>query len=381
VKLTSPANGAVVHGTVDLTATAADDVGVGKVEWLVNGTVLAGKAVAPYTFGWGSGPSGQVVITARAVDAARNTATSSVTVTVDNTPPDTALTSTPANVAPETATFAFAASETGSTFECSLDGAAFAACPSPVSYAGLTPGSHTFAVRAVDAVGNVDPTPASSTWTVVDTTPPDTSITSGPSGTVSSTAASFSFSATEPGSFSCSLDGEVYAACTPPQAYSSLAAGTHTFAVRATDAAGNTDPSPATRTWTVSLAPTNDLFANAQTINGKPGSTAGSNFGATAEPGEPSHAAVPGGHSVWYRWRAPSTGAVTFETVGSGFDTLLAAYRGSSVGALTPVAANDNLGPGVPQSRIKFTAYAGVTYRIAVDGSYGASGSVVLAWR
>ena len=251
VTLTSPADGATVHGTVTLTATAADDVGVGKVEWLVNGTVLAAKAVSPYTFEWSSGASGPATITARAVDAARNTATSSVTVTVDNTPPETTLTATPAGVSPETATFEFAASEADATFECSLDGAAFAGCASPKTYTNLAPGSHTFAARAVDALGNADASPASYTWTVVDTTPPETTITDGPSGTVSSTSASFSFSATEPATFECSLDDAAYAACTSPQAYSGLAAGSHTFAVRATDAAGNVDATPATRTWTI----------------------------------------------------------------------------------------------------------------------------------
>ncbi len=50
------------------------------------------------------------------------------------------------------------------TFNCSLDAAAFAACTSPQTYSGLTNGSHTFQVRAVDAAGNVDPTPATYTW-------------------------------------------------------------------------------------------------------------------------------------------------------------------------------------------------------------------------
>ena len=254
VKLTSPADGATVHGTVTLTATAADDVGVGKVEWLVDGTVLTGKAVSPYSFDWSSGASGSVTITARALDAARNTATSSVTVTVDNTPPETVMTSTPGFVSPATATFEFAASEAGARFECSLDGSGYAGCVSPKTYSGLTPGSHTFSVQAIDALGNADPTPASYSWTVADTTPPETTITAGPTGTVSTTSATFSFGASESATFECALDGSAYAACTSPQAYSGLAAATHTFAVRATDAAGNVDPTPATRTWTISAS-------------------------------------------------------------------------------------------------------------------------------
>ncbi|WP_028065844.1 MopE-related protein [Solirubrobacter soli] len=55
---------------------------------------------------------------------------------------------------------------TGATFECSLDGAPFAACASPVSLDGLAPGRHTFAARAIDRAGNVDATPAVRTWTI-----------------------------------------------------------------------------------------------------------------------------------------------------------------------------------------------------------------------
>jgi hypothetical protein len=85
-----------------------------------------------------------------------------------------------------------------------------------------------------------------------DTTPPDTTILSGPSGTTTGTSASFSFSSTESGSsFECTLDSGFYASCASPESYSGLSVGSHTFSVRATDAADNTDPSPASRTWTV----------------------------------------------------------------------------------------------------------------------------------
>lgn len=88
-----------------------------------------------------------------------------------------------------------------------------------------------------------------------DTLAPDTSITSGPSGTTTSSSASFSFSASEAGSsFECKLDSGAWVACSSPTSLMGLSDGSHTFSVRATDAAGNTDASEATRTWTVNTA-------------------------------------------------------------------------------------------------------------------------------
>jgi hypothetical protein len=168
----------------------------------------------------------------------------------DTTPPETMITSGPPGTTHSTsATFGFAASEP-STFECSLDGAAFSGCTSPASYTGVGDGSHTFRVRATDLAGNTDPTPAEQTWTV-DTTPPETTITSGPPGTTHSTSATFEFTASEPSTFECSLDGAAFGGCSSPRTYSGLGLGSHTFRVRATDAAGNTDPTAAARSWTV----------------------------------------------------------------------------------------------------------------------------------
>ena len=87
-----------------------------------------------------------------------------------------------------------------------------------------------------------------------DTTAPETTIGSGPSGTVASASASFSFSSSEPGSsFECRLDSGAWTACSSAQAYTALANGPHSFSVRARDTAGNTDPTPATRNWTVDV--------------------------------------------------------------------------------------------------------------------------------
>jgi parallel beta-helix repeat protein len=175
---------------------------------------------------------------------------------------DTTITAGPSgptnNASP---TFSFTSTPTGGTFECKLDGpgatvGTWAACTSPKAYASLAQGAYTFNVRAT--VGGVtDPTPATRSFTV-DTTAPDTTITSGPTGTITVNSASFGFSSEAGATFQCKLDGPgtttgTYAACTSPKSYASLANGSYTFSVRATDTAGNVDPTPATRAFTVNV--------------------------------------------------------------------------------------------------------------------------------
>ena len=175
---------------------------------------------------------------------------------VDSFAPATTLTSTPPNPsASKSAVFAFSSNEAGATFECKVDSAAFGGCGSPKGYNNLTDGSHTFEVRAKDAAGNVDPTPPSYTWTI-DTVVPNTTIDAYPPNPSTSGSATFAFSSNEAGAmFACKLDSGDYADCTSPKSYSGLADGSHTFTVRAGDAAGNLDPSPASYTWIVDTAP------------------------------------------------------------------------------------------------------------------------------
>jgi len=91
-----------------------------------------------------------------------------------------------------------------------------------------------------------------STTTPAETTRPETTITGGPSGTSRSSAATFTFAANESGSsFECRYDGGAFAPCSSPHSRTGLADGQHRFEVRATDAAGNTDLSPASKTFTV----------------------------------------------------------------------------------------------------------------------------------
>jgi len=124
--------------------------------------------------------------------------------------------------------------------------------------------------------------------------------------------------------------------------------------------------------------PSNDNFADAQGLSGSSASVSGANSSASKEDGEPDHAGDPGGHSVWYRWTAPSSTPVTIDTIGSSFDTLLGVYTGTSVDSLTTIASNDDIYSMTRQSRLSFLPTAGVTYQIAVDGKSGVSGNIVL---
>ena len=83
----TPVNGATVSGTVTLSATASDNVGVARVEFLVDGGLLAADPSSPYGVSWNTTAvsNGTHTVAARALDAANNaTTTSTVTVTVNN---------------------------------------------------------------------------------------------------------------------------------------------------------------------------------------------------------------------------------------------------------------------------------------------------------
>ena len=117
-----------------------DDRGRSRASTTPSSRRAAGQYTATYAGGGGGGP-------------------------VDATPPDTTIGD--GSVTGGSATFAFSASEAGARFECRLDAGAFAPCTSPATFSGLAAGPHTFAVRAIDAAGNADPTPATRSFTVV----------------------------------------------------------------------------------------------------------------------------------------------------------------------------------------------------------------------
>lgn len=144
------------------------------------------------------------------------------------------------------ATFAFSCPEADCRFECRVDGAAWEDCTSPHVISGLAEGEHTFEVRVV---GGEDISTRS--WTV-DTIAPETSLVSGPEGTLNATGAAFTFTCNEDAcSFQCRINNGAWANCASPKRYRGLEGGENTFDVRAVDAAGNVDPTPASRVWNV----------------------------------------------------------------------------------------------------------------------------------
>ncbi len=126
------------------------------------------------------------------------------------------------------------------------------------------------------------------------------------------------------------------------------------------------------------IRPSNDNFASNVLLTGSTPTSLRVNDYATKEMGEPNHAGIAGGKSIWWRWTAINSGTTTISTSGSNFDTLLAVYTGSAVDALTLIAANNDFGTSTT-SRVTFNATAGVTYFIVVDGNFASSGSVALS--
>jgi len=131
--------------------------------------------------------------------------------------------------------------------------------------------------------------------------------------------------------------------------------------------------------FSILVRPVNDNFTNSIAITGSVATVTDSNVLATAEPREPIHAGIGGGNSVWWSWTPVSAGQATVSTVGSDFDTALAVYTGTALTNLSVVATNDDDPAGGNTSRVDFVALPGTTYYIAVDGSGGATGNIVLS--
>ena len=140
----------------------------------------------------------------------------------------------------------------GTTYRCKVDNLSYATCTSPFTTAVLADGEHSFSVYAVDPAGNDDSgSPAEFTWSI-DTAKPMTTIT-GDSGVLNTSTVNFGFTANESASFVCSLTpGPGFSTCSVSQSYPIPGAdGNYTFSVQASDAAGNNELAPKTRTVTI----------------------------------------------------------------------------------------------------------------------------------
>jgi hypothetical protein len=167
-------------------------------------------------------------------------------------PPAPSVSGPTGTVGQTSATIDFNDLESPVTYMCSLDGAPAALCTSPVNLTGLADGAHSYAVYAVDALGN----PGSATtinWTV-DSSLFTAGITAGPIGTVATSDNSLSFTATilSGTTFMCRVDAGAFASCSSPYATGALPDGSHTFDVYAVN--GSQNSATVSRTWTIDTA-------------------------------------------------------------------------------------------------------------------------------
>jgi len=195
---------------------------------------------------------GSRTFTVRAIGAAGTGPETVYTWSIDTVGPPSAITTKPSDPTNKrSAVFAFAANEQSATFQCKLDGGAFAACAPPQTYSNLPDGRHVFAVRAIDPVSNVG-TETTYGWTI-ENRAPGVTLTSVPTSLSNSSIGRLAFSADEPATFQCRLDDRALEPCSSPAAYGGLADGGHAFSVRATDLAGNVGS--ISYSWTVDATP------------------------------------------------------------------------------------------------------------------------------
>ncbi|MBE2314859.1 putative metal-binding motif-containing protein [Solirubrobacter sp. CPCC 204708] len=249
------------------TATASDNSGAVSVTFAVGDRTITDPH-PPFDAEFIGFDAPSVVVTATASDAAGNSRVSSQTYLVDRTPPAVSIVRGPALSATGTAEVVFAYDDKeAAAVRCRIDADPYDACTSLSQRTHraerIADGEHVFEVAAEDAYGNVRV--ARHTFRV-DTTPPETAIPVGHGHGIetSQTDAYFEFASSEAGRFECRLDTAPFAACAAKLTLSGLADGPHTLEVRAVDVAGHRDPTPATRTWTITADLDRDGFRAGQ---------------------------------------------------------------------------------------------------------------------
>ena len=230
--LTGAPSGSTTSKSASITVTPAE--AGGTVEYKVNsgayqplvisggtGTIsLSSLALGPYT------------VSVRQTDASGNVgavATASWSVGLV-APPE--LTGAPSGSTRATTATITITGPAGATFKCSVDGAAYSVCTSPLSLTGLAVGLHTVSAKAVDGEGNESGATTVS-WTVTKPAAPTVGVA--PSGNVAKgQAGTVTFSGEAGATFACSIDGAAFAACSSGLAVPNTVLGNHSVAVRQT---------------------------------------------------------------------------------------------------------------------------------------------------
>lgn len=276
------------------------------------------------------------------------------------------------------ATLAFSTSGDQITYECRIDTPAWGPCRSPLSFKGIGEGAHTFAVRARDRYGRGDAAPAAYAWTVDSVAPGTVALAILPSALTPTASVSFS---SEPGArFEC-LGAPGWAPCASPL----TAPPGGRVSVRAVDAAGNADATPAT--LTVPAAP-----AAAQPVSALIGPNAAFGFWADGTAAGPDCSLdgaqwtpcgatlttgplLPGAHALSVR--APTAGGGA-QTVTTTWTVTLPAP--SLVGVQFPVLVYvppaKKIGKSFPSSRlpaVRFSLNVGATVTLNLDRTSGAA--------
>lgn len=262
--ITTPTQGAVVNAAPELGGLAEPGSQISVAE----DTLTLCTAITSASGSWSCTPSQPLVsgphtVLATATDVATNSSSPSVwrAFSVDAKAPTVpALTKPgPGQALAANTPRVEGTAQPGSLVRVQLDGMVAPVCTAVAAMDGswsctvsapLDEGTHQLTATATDAVGNTSPDTLATSFTV-DTRAPDTFITSGPPALVLGVEVDFEFASDEEGvAYECSLDEDPF---TPCAARYTLAPGTHVLRVRAVDAAGNVDLSPAETQWKVKL--------------------------------------------------------------------------------------------------------------------------------
>jgi len=252
VQLTGPTGGPtnVTTPTLDYSGEAGDSFTV-----TVDGQTIATGVIPNSGGGSLTLPSpladGAHTIEITVTDAAGNQASQSIVVTVDTAAPGAPriVTAPGAETASSSATFTFSDSKSPVAYQCSLNGAAWSTCSTPVTLTSLAQGPQTLLVRAIDQAGNVSAS-VQYAWTVITSAPPAPTILGGPDRYTLPASTSFNISSQPGTTLQCSLDGGAFQPCSTLVNLAALPIGPHSLAVRQVDEAGNVSP-PAVENWTV----------------------------------------------------------------------------------------------------------------------------------